>query len=253
MPYILYSIIALPCNPEGSIPLPAICGVNDSELLNVSCKGMVAVLEEMSQSKVIISTEKAMQYAKIIEELHQQYDLLPVRYGTVMDTIEAVVLLLDKYQAEFERNLKKVENKEEFSLKIFWDYEKGSEGVRKNMNDRGPEVVSPLTEKAETAAYLFKKIKAYRFENALLDYSEQICEEIRRVTRPFCPEIKFKKMPSKSTLLEAYFLQKKGQKENFIGAVQRINDQYTGFRFLLTGPWPPYNFVTLDLKYNGQQ
>jgi hypothetical protein len=252
MSYMLYAIIAVPVNRASPVDLPPLPG-NNTGLISVSRNSMAAILEEISQSRVIVSTEKAMQYAKIIEELHQQYDLLPVRYGTVMDTMETTVLMLEKYQPEFERNLKKVENKEEFSLRIFWDYEKGSEEVRKNMNDNDPEIVSSLTGKTETAAYLFKKIKAYRFENALLDYSEQICEEIRRVTRPFCPEVKFKKMLSKSTLLEAYFLQKKGQKEDFISAVQRINDQYKGFRFLLTGPWPPYNFVTLDLKYNGQQ
>lgn len=246
MPYLLYAITASDGKEESLISLSSIYGINHSPAFGVPHKGLLAVLEEVNLARVTVNTENAMQYAKVIEELHQHYDLLPARYGTVMETIDAVVCMLEKHRKELEENLQRVKNKEEFSLKVFWDYKKGSEAIRmKPEHNRTDVRISPAGEK-ESAAYLFEKIKAYRFENALLEYAEQLCEEIRRATEAFNPDIKFKKLPSQSLLVDAVFLQKKGLKADFIQSVNRINERHENFRFLLTGPWPPYSFA--DIK-----
>jgi len=241
----LYAIIASAGKEESLVSLSAIHGIQNTSAFGVSHNGLVAVLEEVNHARVVVNTENAIQYAKIIEELHQHYDLLPARYGTVMETKDAAVCMLEKYRKEFEENLQRVENKEEFSLKVFWDYEKGSEEIRKKMAHNATEVRISPGEK-ESAAYLFEKIKAYRFENALLEYAEQLCEEIRLATEVFSPDIKFKKMPSQSLLVDAVFLQKKGLKQDFIQLVSWIKERHEDFRFLLTGPWPPYNFVDIN-------
>lgn len=241
----LYAIVDQSGGTDLTKYLSTIPGVNHSGLYGVIHKGLTAVLEKMNNSGIIVNTENALRYSKIIEELHHQYDLLPVRYGTLMKTDEEVIAMLEKHGQDLMENLERVKNREEFSLKIFWDYEKGREAVRKYLKENDLQNEASFAGKTETAIYLLKKIEAYRFENALQDYAERLCEEIRQLTDPLCPQIKFKKMASKPVLLDVVFLLAKGQKKEFVRIIDRINDLHKDFRFLLTGPWPPYSFAVM--------
>jgi hypothetical protein len=243
MPYMLYAIIASDGKQESFHSLSVTRGIHNALVVSVAHKGLVAVLEQVDNGRVVINTGNAIRYAGIIEELHQHDDLLPARYGTVMETKDAVIGMLEQHEKELEESLRRVRNKEEFSLKVFWNYEKGIEKIRQKMEHNTPEVATPPSGEKKSTAYLLEKIKAYHFEKAVLEYAEQLCEEIRHATEAFNPDIKFKKMPSQSLLIDAVFLQKKGLKEDFIRLVRLINDRHSDFRFLLTGPWPPYSFA----------
>jgi hypothetical protein len=48
--------------------------------------------------------------------------------------------------------------------------------------------------------------------------------------------------------LYAVFLLDKERKDALIHVIEELQNQYPGLNFVLTGPWPPYNFVESTIK-----
>jgi hypothetical protein len=246
---ILYAIITSPDSPELlTSRLAEIKGIDGSELAAFSHNGLTTVLGETNRGKVVADTENALAYAKVIDELFRYDAVLPVRYGTLIDSDVAVVTLLEKYGTIFKQNLQRLANKEEFSLKILWDYENGSSKIRQQMEAAGVNAQPLFSGSSATKEYLLQKVKAHRFENALIVHAEQLIGEISLLVELFSPVHHFKKMVSKTMILEGVFLLEKGQKEGFSQAFGQLKNQHEDLRFLLTGPWPPYSFIELDMK-----
>ncbi len=246
---ILYAIVASPDFPETlTNRLAEIKGIDGAELVAFSHNGLTAVLGETSRKKVSSTTENVLAYARVIEGLFCDTTVLPLRYGTLMDSEGSVIALLEKYGATFKQNLQQLANKEEFSLKVLWDYDNESIKIRQQMEIAGRNEQPLFSGNSTTKAYLLQKVKGHRFENALLEHAEQLTGDICLLVEQFKPIHQFKKMVSKTMILDAVFLLEKGQKEVFVQAIDQLKNQHKDLSFLLTGPWPPYNFIKLNEK-----
>lgn len=246
---ILYAIVTSPGPPELlTNRLAEIKGIDGSELAAFSHNGLTAVLGETSREKASATTENVLAYAKAIEGLFRYDAVLPLRYGTLMDSEKSVIALLEKYGATFKKNLQRLANKEEFSLKVLWDYENGSNKIKQQMEIDETNTQPLFPGNSATKEYLLRKVKEHRFENALLEHAEQLIGEICLLVEQFNPVHHFKKMVSKTMVLDAVFLLERGQKVDFSQAIGQLKNQHEDLRFLLTGPWPPYNFIELDMK-----
>ena len=50
-------------------------------------------------------------------------------------------------------------------------------------------------------------------------------------------------------IIDAVFLLEKDKKEDCINVVNNLQNKYPSLNLMLTGPWPPYNFVDITIKY----
>jgi len=48
--------------------------------------------------------------------------------------------------------------------------------------------------------------------------------------------------------LNASFLVEKEKEDRFSEAVKEIDEEYGGAQLKYTGPWPPYNFIDIDIS-----
>ncbi|MFA4853558.1 MAG: GvpL/GvpF family gas vesicle protein [Bacteroidales bacterium] len=228
--------------------LSEIRGISDSALFNITYNNISVVAGDFSSNKIIVDKEFAIDYARVIEDLAQHFTLLPVRFGTLMESPDAIKEILIKYYDEFKQNLQKVENKYEFSLKVLWDYEKCSGKIRIKTESEDQNAAKLFHHNSISTDYLLKKLKKHRFENALLKHVEQLIEEISSHLAQLNPIHKFQKMVTPNIILDAVFLLEKNKKDEFIHAIDHLKSQHDDLNFLLTGPWPPYNFVEITLK-----
>jgi len=249
MHYLIYAIIVSPNLPEFPDKwLAEVQGINNSQLTTVNSNGLTAIAGKINNKDVVANTENVLKYATVIDELFKHYTVLPVRYGTFMDSQMAIGTMMEKHSMTFKQNLDKVENKEEFSLKVFWDFEEESKKIRDKMY--ADEIGSnfPFPGNSQSKLYLLQKVKEHRFENALLSYVRKLIDEICNLVVQFKPDYVFKKMASRTMILDAAFLMEKKQEIAFAEAINPLKKKYGNLRFLLTGPWPPYNFVGFDVK-----
>ena len=121
----IYSILSVKRNPEKlNALLVGMKGISGTDLCAVSFDEITAVVSDAKRADLIADRSNAIEYAAVIENLAQQFTVLPMRYGSIMESADSINKMLERNYHEFQQNLQKVENKYEFGLKIFCDPEK---------------------------------------------------------------------------------------------------------------------------------
>ena len=248
MEKIIYAIIASNHGHAELIgTMKGIQGISGSAIYVLSFNDISVAVSDFTPSKYTINKELAIDFARVIEELSQQVTLLPIRFGTFLKSDKNINQLLINHYDSFLNNLQKVENKYEFGLKALWDYEKCSEKIRVKAESEAVKAGDYFSKSTIHTNYLLEKINKHRLEDALLKHVEQLIEEISRHLAQINPDCKFKKMVTRSIILDAVFLVEKSKKDDFIQAIEALKQQHDDLHFLLTGPWPPYSFVEITI------
>ncbi|MFZ4412730.1 MAG: GvpL/GvpF family gas vesicle protein [Bacteroidales bacterium] len=245
----IYSILSVKNNSEKlAAHLYQMKGISGLDLVAVSYKEVAAVVCNVQSDALIADQSNAVKYAEIIETLATDYTLLPVRFGSTMESSDQLLQMLERNYTEIQQNLKKLKDKYEFGLKIFCDSEKIKEELRA-ISEKNTQL-KPITgsEPSIYKAYMDKKLKEHRLEEMLLKHVETIVQDITTQVLHLNPIHKFKKTTTASNIIDAVFLIKKSQKDEMIHAVMQLQNCYPSLHFMLTGPWPPYNFVEITIK-----
>lgn len=230
--------------------LATLKGISGASLYAVVYEGIIAVVSDIEKSDLITDRSNAIEYASIIESLVQQFPLLPMCYGSLMESTDAIAEMLGRNYTELRQNLKKVENMREYGLKIFCDPEKlKSEFQAISKNDINI-LIEPSTEVKNSVyrEYVRNKLKEHRLEESIMTYVNSVIAEISGCLARLNAVCKFKKMPSATIMVDAVFLLRKDKKDELLKVVNDLKNQYQKLNFVLTGPWPPYNFVDTRIK-----
>jgi len=243
----IYAILSVKKNPgKLNALLAGIKGLSGVGLYAVSVNKITLAVCDMNKAEIIADKSCAIEYAGIIETLAQQFTLLPVQYGSVMESTDTIKKMLERNYAEIQQNLLKVENKFEFGLKVFCDSEKlmtELEDANETVQKSGSEIKNSVFRE-----YVNQKLKEHRREEMLLSYVDSIIAEFTRLLTHLNTINKIKKMASAKNIIDAVFLLKKNKKDEMVQAVKDFQSKYPRLNFILTGPWPPYNFVDFTLK-----
>lgn len=230
--------------------LPGMKGIAGTELVAVSFDQISAIVCDIKKADLIANQANVITFASVIETVEQHYPLLPMRFGSIMESAGSVQKMLEKNYAEIRNNLQKVENKSEFGLKIFCDTEKLKAELTTKTEESSETSRKPDTGSKDSVfkEYINQKLKAHRLEEMLLNYVDSIIAEFTGFLTQLNVVKKIKKMTTATTIIDAVFLLEKDKKAELIQAIEDLQRKYTGLNFILTGPWPPYSFVDITLK-----
>jgi hypothetical protein len=230
--------------------LSGINGTTGAELSAISFDEISAVVSEIKKADLIADKANAIIFAGVIENLSQHFALLPMRFGSMMDSPGEIQKMIEKNYPEFQNNIQKVENKSEFGLKIFCDTAK----LKAEMMLKSDETIEVSQNPGSTdndsvfRKYINQKLKAHRLEEMLMGYIDSIIEEFNGFMIELNAERKIKKMTTATTIIDAVFLIEKEKKATLVRAIEEMQDKHSGLNFILTGPWPPYSFVDITIK-----
>ena len=131
MEFLIYALLSVKNNSGKLKPLLAgIKGIFGESLFAVHFDTVAAIVGEIKKVDLTTDRTRAIEYAGVIESLTHQFTLLPMRYGSMMESTEAIVNMFERNHNEILQNLEKVEDKFEFGLKVFCDSEKIKAEVR---------------------------------------------------------------------------------------------------------------------------
>lgn len=222
-------------------------GISGAKLYAVNESNISVVASSFSSGRQAWAKEQVLEFASVTEKLTEHFNLLPVRFGAVMQSDDAIRELLIKNQDAFETNLKKVKDKAEFGLKVLWDFEKTKNEIKEQSRPDEISAGDYFKQRSVNTNYLFEKMKQHKLDDAVLKYVERFIDDIRDAMQALNPDITFKKMVSDSIMLDAVFLVNKKQHSDFKEIIASFGKQHPGLQFLLTGPWPPYSFVDIRI------
>ncbi|MEI6749950.1 MAG: GvpL/GvpF family gas vesicle protein [Bacteroidota bacterium] len=251
MEKLIYAIVSVNSDPEKlNELLSGMKGIAGSDIYAVPIHEITAVVSDMKRADLITDKSHAIEYASVIEILTKQFTLIPMRFGSFLKSTGAITKMLETNYYEFQQTLQKVEGKFEFGLKVFCDPEilktelrSKSEVLVQTAANPDPEIKNSVYRE-----YINRKLKEHRLEELMLTYVDKVISDITGTLVRLDAINKFNRMGTPTNIIDAYFLLKKEKKEELIQMFGDMQNQYPALNLILTGPWPPYNFVDITIN-----
>lgn len=191
-------------------------------------------------------------HERIIEAIMQDHCVIPFRFATLFKTDDSLRSQLRAHCGQFRTLLAQLDDKAEWGVKAYCDFEKLEYGVR----DDG--MVSNLGEAMCSASpgktFLLGKKRQESAKAALADragcYADQIVQALQPIsvqarTTDVVPQGEAERYGP--MILNAAFLVCNGDARAFVDATNALGERYAGAGIFIecSGPWPPYNFCDL--------
>jgi len=251
MDLMIYSILSVR-NSAGKLNLllSGMTGISGTNLYAIPFDEICAVVGDIPKDGLTAQGPKVLMYAEVVETLGEQFTLLPMRFGSRMETGLAVRNMLERNYFDIHSNLLKVENRYEFGLKVLCNSEKLKAEL---LAKTGACIQAPVrpAQAAEISVYreyVNRKLEEHRLEELVLAYVDSVIAKINGYLSVFNTEQKTRKMPTASVMIDSVFLIEREHKDTLVQVIDRMQNHYPSLDFVLTGPWPPYSFVETTIK-----
>lgn len=194
----------------------------------VGKNGLSAAVSRISGSDLVPAIPRILTYENVIECLHRRGAVIPLRYGSVFEKESQILKFLGQRAKRYEALLRELEGRVEMGIRVL--FKNAGRGM-------------PVTE-LSGAAYLAAQSDRYSRDDRLTREQERVVEKsVSSLSGLFVRSKAESSFPAGSRLLSLHFLVPKTSLELFRKAFLRI-DSGRSTKLLLSGPWPPYNFVS---------
>jgi gas vesicle protein GvpL/GvpF len=221
---------------------PGITGFHDRPLLLIGCKDLGAVSSEMTSSEPRPVIEDATLHESIVEAIRALVPALPVQFGTVLPDAASVERALERQYDALVSDLVRLGDALEFGLTILWDDDGPSTSIRGGSKDPA----RPEGARGRGTAYLRARIEETRQENGRRARAQALVDALDAVLSPCSIDQRHTLLPTGRIAARAAYLVQQGSEEAFKAAFRQARLMRPDLRLLLTGPWPPYSFVSRD-------
>ncbi|AFM27553.1 GvpL/GvpF family gas vesicle protein [Desulfomonile tiedjei] len=239
MKFLMYCIFT-----ENSIEPPhSLVGVNRSPVRIISCDGLAAAVSVITQKEIPRDPATGLDYHKVIQWFHERIGVIPLRLGTCLGHESDVVQLLHSHGARYKSLLKELDGCVEMGIRVIHDRPGPQELASKSP------FISRFNGTESGTDYLMRRKVLFDADEFAISRNREIVE---RYHSPFTGlYVSFKAQTSKfsplgtdrnSVLTSLYFLIPRQSADSFRAI---YGDLRSGLheRIMLSGPWPPYNFV----------
>ncbi len=273
MTYLIYCIF----NTPGYQGTTTLSGVDDQPVIQVSSNGLVAAVSRITRENLKSDIPLIMAYKKVIDSFHRERTVIPMRYGCMMEEKKQVAQLLEKNRIQYEALLKKLDGCVEMGIRVLMvDCRLKIEDLRnselENSDPKSP--IQNLKSKMLGRAYIAARKAYYEQEDKLGKETDAIIEQYRTAFSGLYVNFKAeyastdnhqadfagllrrsgyegRKVAQAATaessipnhLLSLYLLVPRQSVKRFRRVFRCIFSGQVD-NALLSGPWPPYNFVT---------
>jgi hypothetical protein len=199
---------------------------------------------------------KAGMHERIIERIMANTDVIPFKFGTLFNTNNSLKAMLEEYGDEFKAVLGRLENKEEWGVKIYCETDK-LKGSVINGDSEILKIENEINSSPPGRAFFLEKKKAELLAQSANAKINEYCQESFKLLKELSFEARINKLlPKEITerwddmVLNSAFLVGKDEVGDFINMVDTLKMHYEnkGFFVDCTGPWPPYNFCGLSIQ-----
>jgi len=192
------------------------------------------------------SRRNMMAHTVVLEEIMTECDLLPVRFGTVATSADAIEnhLLAPRYE-EFTALLEDMRGRIELGLKAFWREGAAFEEVVRE-NERIRKLRAALQGRSLDETYYERIQLGEEVEKAMNHIRARDEEAILSRLKQFSHKTKTNKIISDRMVLNAAFLIDRENGPAMDEAVKHLDEEFSDrLMFKYVGPAPPYNFVNI--------
>lgn len=223
-----------------------IYGLEGSNVYNIPFCDIGTVVSQISQPIQDVTKDTVLKHEAVVEKVMANFTILPVRFQTIIDGRESLLSMMQSYYKDFKDNLARLHNKLEFGIKVIWSADKVKANTLKVF--KKDEQKTLKSDSSPNKRFIEEKFEEYKINKEF----EAKADKFIKVTDIFfgrlAAEKKLKKLKTQNLLLDAVYLVEKNREIDFRKAFEHIKNRYPDLKYLLSGPWPAYNFVVLSKK-----
>lgn len=258
MNYLLYCILQRPFKSEGE----SLLGVGNQPVTLLHQSGLSAAVSRIESPDLTPNIPRLRAYQKVVESLFSHHTVIPMRYGCLFEEESQVRRTLQEHGEEYRTLLAEMEGCVEMGIRILI----ADCGLRKVECHTNPSKSEVQNQKSEICnpspghQYLMLRKAEYaeeeRFSKKYIGVMEKIAAAFAGLFVKCKREIPATRnlhfATPNSLLLSLYFLVSRDSVVPFQKVFGEISLEES-IRLLLSGPWPPYNFVLSGQFQKGGQ
>lgn len=223
-------------------------GIDGGRVYAISEGKVAAVVSDLPNEKIRPERRRLAAHHEVLNRLMTEHTVLPMSFGLVAEGEDAVRRILSANRAAFLDHLRRLAGKVEMGLRVLWDVPNifeffvNTHAELRFLRDqifRGSRIPSQED-----------KIELGRlFDRALAEDRLAHANQVIEILRPHCVEIKENKLRNEREIMNlACLIDRAAQKEFEQGVFESAQHFDNHFAFDFNGPWPPHNFVEIDLQ-----
>ena len=220
----------------------------------VNYEDLAAVVSDSPDIEYDNSRRNMMAHTVVLEEVMREYALLPVRFGTLAPSEEAVrERILRRRYGEFLGLLGNMTGLVELGLKVFW-YEDKVFGEIIDENAAIRNLRDKLAHRRPEEGYYDRIHLGEMIEQAMWNKRDADTEKLLAQLSPLVSEYKANKVVSDRMVCNLAFLLAAERQPEFDALIHQL-DEASNDRliFKYVGPVPPYNFVNIVIHLNEEE
>jgi gas vesicle protein GvpL/GvpF len=223
-------------------------GVDGGEVYALGDDRIAAIVSDLPDKKVRPERRRLAAHHEVMRRLMADRTVLPMAFGLIADGPESVRRILRLNQEVFEEHLDRLRDKVEMGLRVTWDVP----NIFEYIVATHPELAAYRDEifRGGREPSQDEKIELGRAFDRLLNADrESAIDRIRHVMDPRCHTIVVNKPRDERDVMNLACLIDRDRLKDFeAGVVESARGFNNDYAFDFNGPWPPHNFVEVDLK-----
>jgi hypothetical protein len=232
MSYHLYCVLSRPEGRQPQIPP----GIGGEKVYLVSEKGLSLAVSADGRSAATNELAAVRAHAQVVAALNRGRTVIPLRYGCRLAREDQVRGLLKERHSHYASLLRALDGCVELGLRLLVPKRPG---VAAPLPPRGP---GDGAEARAGLAYLKTRQSYYeRLENWGLEH-RRLAQDLAAIFAGLVRQVKTEGPGPRLPLLSLYLLVPREAVQECRQRFRRFN-RATEYGLLLSGPWPPYNFV----------
>lgn len=228
--------------------LPGLRGVLDQPVYAVACGELAALVSDCRLPAVRPERKHVTASQAVLASLNQRFDLLPMAFGTLSQSRAELEGFLERQQERLAAVLRHVAGVVEMGVRLSLD-----------VTDPIGYLVERSAELKAARERMFRRHRTPTHDEkirlgqlcagVLQRHREQRSNELRAMIAPVCAELRDLPARGEAEIANLAVLVPRAGLSRFEAAVAdalaRFDDDYA---LGVSGPWPPHNFVQLDLQ-----
>jgi len=225
-------------------------GGRGDDVYTIHYRDLAAVVSQAALQVYDPTRENALTHERVNEVVmvDNGFTPVPMSFGTLFKTEKDIVEFLEDTYDALRDVLVKMKDKLEFGLRVNWareevlaEIERDDEGIRRLKEE--------ISKSQQSSTYFARMQLGRMVEQALADKSDAYVRDIYEYLREAAIASRSNKPIGDRMIMNAAFLVQRDKATTFDQRVTEIAQRYEGkLSFRYTGPWPPYNFVTIRLQ-----
>lgn len=239
----LYGIVRTPAPPDSL----SITGLLDAPLCTVETEDLALVVTDAPKGRIRPERRNIAAHHRVQQHLMRLGPLLPMAFGMVADSRKGAERMLRTYRKDFLYQLDRVSGKVEMGLRISLET---------------PQVVDYFVARSPELQALRDQLAGHgggsrddrielgrRFELLLQRTRDELVEQIEAALGPVCTDFQRNPERSERDLANLACLVRRDQLDTFEARISEAAKQFDDEHvFQFSGPWPPHNFIKLDVR-----